>query len=361
MPNRTLLGSTAVTLWLAALTVTGPFALSPSQGKATPPPPKEPVSVPRPTIVEIPGGSGGVRFDDLQYSSRLGKILLPAGKTGELDLVDPHTLAVTAISGFSTGSAGKHRWGEGTTSVDEGAGFLFASDRTSRTVKVIDPASRKIVASAPLASGPDYVRFVAPTREIWVSEPGAEQIEVFRLPEGPAPVPVHEAVISVPGGPESLVIDAQRGLAYTNLWKDQTLAIDLRKRTIVSRWPNGCEGSRGLALDAADGWLFVGCAEGGVSVLDLAHGGKVLDHLKAGEGVDIIAYDPALRHLYVPGALSATLSILGVSAAGKLSLLGTFPTEKGCHGVAAVGGKAFVPDPHGGRLLVMADPYPPAK
>jgi len=317
--------------------------------------------VPRPTIVEIPGGSGGVRFDDLQYSSRLGKILLPAGKTGELDLVDPHTLAVTAISGFSTGSAGKHRWGEGTTSVDEGAGFLFASDRTSRTVKVIDPASRKIVASAPLASGPDYVRFVAPTREIWVSEPGAEQIEVFRLPEGPAPVPVHEAVISVPGGPESLVIDAQRGLAYTNLWKDQTLAIDLRKRTIVSRWPNGCEGSRGLALDAADGWLFVGCAEGGVSVLDLAHGGKVLDHLKAGEGVDIIAYDPALRHLYVPGALSATLSILGVSAAGKLSLLGTFPTEKGCHGVAAVGGKAFVPDPHGGRLLVMADPYPPAK
>ena len=356
MAKRRLLKNTGLTLALGVFAMAA-GAAPPTQVKAPLPAQKEtPAPVER-AIVEIPGGSGGVRFDDLQYSSVLGKVLLPAGKTGDLDLVDPHTLAVTAISGFSTGSAGKHRWGEGTTSVDEGAGLLFASDRTSRTVKVIDPASRKIVASAPLASGPDYVRFVAPTREIWVTEPGAEQIEIFRLPEGPAPVPVHEAVISIPGGPESLVIDSKRGVAYTNLWKDQTLAVDLRKRTIVSRWSNGCEGSRGLALDAADGWLFVGCAEGGASVLDVAQGGKVLDHLKAGEGVDIIAYDPALRHLYVPGARSATLSILGVSTTGKLSLLGTFPTEKGCHGVAAVGGKAFVPDPGEGRLLVIRDPY----
>ena len=360
MAKRRLLKSTGLTLALGVFAMAA-GAAPPTQVKAPPLAQKEtPAPVER-TILEIPGGSGGVRFDDLQYSSVLGKVLLPAGKTGDLDLVDPHTLAVTAISGFSTGSAGKHRWGEGTTSVDEGAGLLFASDRTSRTVKVIDPASRKIVASAPLASGPDYVRFVAPTREIWVTEPGAEQIEIFRLPEGKAPTPVHEAVISVPGGPESLVIDAQRGVAYTNLWKDQTLAIDLRKRTVVSRWPNGCEGSRGLALDSADGWLFVGCAEGGASVLNVAQGGKVLDHLKAGEGVDIIAYDPSLRHLYVPGARSATLSILGISTAGKLSLLGTFPTEKGCHGVAAVGGKAFVPDSRGGRLLVIVDPFPPAK
>ena len=351
---------TGMGLALAMGTLAAARAVPPTHGKAVPEAPPKP-QVERRVAVEIPGGQGGIGFDDLQYSPFLGKVLLPAGLTGKLDLVDPATLAITPISGFSTKAAEDSRYGGGTTSVDEGAGFLFASDRTSRTVKVIDPASRKIVASAPLASGPDYVRFVAPTREIWVTEPGAEQIEIFRLPEGKAPTPVHEAVISVPGGPESLVIDAQRGVAYTNLWKDQTLAIDLRKRTVVSRWPNGCEGSRGLALDSADGWLFVGCAEGGASVLNVAQGGKVLDHLKAGEGVDIIAYDPSLRHLYVPGARSATLSILGISTAGKLSLLGTFPTEKGCHGVAAVGGKAFVPDSRGGRLLVIVDPFPPAK
>ena len=46
---------------------------------------------------------------------------------------------------------------------------------------VVDPATRRIVAREKLGGTPDYVRWVAPLREIWVTEPGAKAIEMWRL------------------------------------------------------------------------------------------------------------------------------------------------------------------------------------
>ncbi|MDE3156259.1 MAG: hypothetical protein KGN76_14250 [Acidobacteriota bacterium] len=320
-------------------------------------------TAPAPRFVALPGGSAGIGFDDLQFSARLDRVLIPAGRTGDLDLLDPATDAVTTIKGFSaTGRfAGGH--GEGITSVTEDGRWLFVTDRTADRIDVIDAAARKTVASARLASGPDYVRFVAPTHELWVSEPGRDRIEVFRLTGDAPPTPVHESFIPVPGGPESLVIDATHSRAYTHLWAGKSVAIDLKARRIVGTWSNGCRGSRGIALDPAHGWLFAGCAEGKAVVMDLARGGAQIGSLRAGAGVDIIDYSPALRHLYVPGATSATLSILAVSPEGRLSLVATVPAASGSHCVVAdTHGHAYVCDPRrGGLIVVPDDPVSPGR
>src|ERR1700737_3568631 len=84
------------------------------------------------TPVPIPGGEGGIGFDDLVFSSRLHRLIVPGGRTGNLDLIDPATREVTAISGFSKGSKFEGGHGEGTTSVDEGHGLLFPSHRPKR-------------------------------------------------------------------------------------------------------------------------------------------------------------------------------------------------------------------------------------
>src|SRR5215467_12249007 len=55
----------------------------------------------QPTAVPLPDGSAGIGFDDLDYSPDLKKVIVPAGRTGNLDLIDPQTLAVTTIAGFS--------------------------------------------------------------------------------------------------------------------------------------------------------------------------------------------------------------------------------------------------------------------
>ncbi len=314
------------------------------------------------SAVPLPGGSGGIGFDDLGFAAGIRKVLAPAGATGDLDLVDPDTFTITAIAGFSTSQGtfqGGH--GNGTTSADEGRGLLFAIDRTSLLLDVVDPAAKKIVASAKLGGSPDYVRWVDATGEVWVTEPDSERIEVFTVPSGPSPTPVSVATIGIKGGPESLVIDSTRKRAFTHLWSGSTVAIDVGARTPIATWPNGCSGSRGIALDSKRGFLFAGCAEGKAVVLDIDHGGKQLGSASSGNGVDVIGYSPTLAHLYLPGATSATMAFIGVSAVGQLSVLGTVPTAQGAHCVTADDrGHAWVCDVNRGQLLVFKDSYPPS-
>jgi len=57
------------------------------------------------------------------------------------------TLKLEAISGFAASSSFHGGHGEGVTSADAGAGFIFATDRSSQMLDVIDAASHKLVAS----------------------------------------------------------------------------------------------------------------------------------------------------------------------------------------------------------------------
>jgi len=308
-----------------------------------------------PTAVALPGGEGGIGFDDLGYSTALNRVVVPAGRSGRLDLIDPKTNAVESIEGFTSAdrfSGGHH---QGTTSAEAGHGLLFASDRGKLEVLVIDPAKKKIVSRATLADRPDYVRWVAPLDEVWVTEPHGEAIERFKL-KGTTLSRVGHIIVE--GGPESLVIDAKRGRAYTHTWKGESVAIELDKHREVARWKNGCKASRGIALDEASGWLFTGCDEGKVTAIDPVHGGKALGSAETGKGVDIIAFDPKRRHLYVPGADAASLTFVQVGKSGELKVLGSAPTAADASCVTTDGaGHAYVCDPEHGRLLVFDDPY----
>jgi hypothetical protein len=96
-----------------------------------------------PALVPLPGGTGGIGFDDLVFAPGIRKVLAPAGATVNLDLVDPDAMQVTVVPGFS-GSRGSFKGGhgEGTTSADEGRGLLFATDRTTGQLNVVDPAAK---------------------------------------------------------------------------------------------------------------------------------------------------------------------------------------------------------------------------
>ncbi len=310
--------------------------------------------------IAISSDGKGIGFDDLRYSPSLRRVLVPAGRTGAIVLVDPSNQRTSSIGGLAREASYAGGHGEGTTSIDEGEGALYAIDRTSQQVVIIDAQARRVTARAALGASPDYVRYVGPTRELWVTEPDAERIEIFTIsPKSDALTAV--ATIAVPGGPESLVIDPVGGRAFTHLWSGTSIVIDLRSRAITARWPNQCHGSRGIAYDQRSQFLFAGCAEGRAVVMDAAHGGKVLATAPCGGGVDIIDYDPVRRHLYMPGARSATLAIFSVGTNGTLAPLATTPTTKGAHCVTTDGKDAYVCDPDRGRLLVIRDSYPAAK
>src|SRR5438552_16309520 len=104
-------------------------------------------SSPRGSQVALPGGGSGIGFDDLRYSSKLHRVLVPGGRTGSLALVDPETLVVTSVAGF--GSVQDYSGGhdDGPTSVDEGNGILLVSDRTTGLLDVVDPTAASIDAT----------------------------------------------------------------------------------------------------------------------------------------------------------------------------------------------------------------------
>src|SRR4051794_2571815 len=93
------------------------------------------------TAVPLPDGRPGIGFDDLRYSARLGRVIAPAGRTGDVDLVDPATRSVTAIGGFSTGLFFVGGHDEGPTSADEGAGLVYVTDRSTMRLHIVDPVA----------------------------------------------------------------------------------------------------------------------------------------------------------------------------------------------------------------------------
>ena len=306
-------------------------------------------------VIRIPGGAHGIGFDDIGYAAQLGRVTIPAGTTGNLVLMDPVTHALTVIPGVSAAPKVKS-FREGTTSAIYAEGYLFASDHDPTEIVTINPKTHAVVGRTQLASGPDYIRYVARTHEIWVSEPGKAQIQTFKLSVQPKPVLTPASVIHVAGGPESLEIDDQRNRAYSNLWKNKTVEMALTTHKVLAEWPNTCTGSNGIAIDEADNHVFVACGEGKVVTLAPAENGKVLASAPAGAGIDIIRYSPRLHHLYVPGARAADLTIFDVAASGALKSIARYKTAQHAHCVADDNdGHVFVCDPRAGAILEIND------
>lgn len=305
----------------------------------------------------VPGGAGGIGFDDIRYVASLDRILVPAGHTGALVLLRPTTREVEVVRGFTTQQAFRTGHDIGPTSADGGGDLVVVTDRTARVVDVVDASHRVIVSSTQLGAKPDLVRFVESTREIWVTEPDSERIEVFALPVGPRPVAAHSGFIAAPGGPEGLTIDRIRGRAYTHLGP-ATVAVDLKTREIVARWSTGCVAPSGIALDDAGALLFVGCSDGQVAVVDLSTS-RLVSRVPVASSIDHIAFSPSLRHLYIPDTKSARLTTLSVARDGQITALGTIATVRGTECVTTDDqGHTYLCDPDHGRILVVSDRYP---
>jgi DNA-binding beta-propeller fold protein YncE len=298
-----------------------------------------------------------IGLDDMYFSQSLGRVLVPSGRTGKIQLIDPATASIVdSIGGFATQAASTgERW-TGPTSVDEAGKLLLVTNRSTHQLDVVDPKSKRILSAAPLEAGPDYVRNVPKTEEVWVTEPRVEKIEIFRLPPGSSDVK-HSASLEIKGGPEALVIDNTRAVAYTNIDGGKTLVIDLKSRAIIHEWSNGCEDAEGALLGDSGRFLFIACREGKVVSIDPDHG-DVLSSMTTGAGVDIIAYNPKLRHIYAPGSKDAKITILSVSAKGELSIVQTLPGVEHGHCVVADDHDNFyVCDPNRAGLLVYHDDH----
>jgi DNA-binding beta-propeller fold protein YncE len=316
--------------------------------------------------IALPGASGVVSLDYFAYDRSTGKLWVPASNTGNVDVIDDKSDAVSQVTGFKTGEVELRgrKVPLGPTAVSVGDGVVYIGNRGDSSLCVIDAQSLKreeclqvAPASAGPAAAPDAVVYVAPTKELWVTTgappigvPSADKaIQVFDVSEQR-----HlklKLKIPLDGSAEGYAVDNQRGIFYTNIEEaGKTVAIDVRSHKVVGEWKVH-DDLQGLTLDNSRGFLFVACGDHVVS-LDIAHGGGVVDSIVTGAGLDNIDFSRDKKVLYAAASVTATLSIIQVGDDGKFRLQALVPTVKGARGVVAGKGEtAYLIDPAQGRIL----------
>src|SRR5437773_6942188 len=318
------------------------------------------------TPISLPGASGVVALDYFAYDRATGKVWVPASNTGSVDVIDESSDAVSQVTGFKTGEVELRgrKITLGPTAVSVGDGVVYIGNIGDWTLCVIDAQTLKrgeclevAPPSAGPAAAPDAVVYVAATKELWITT-GAPRIGVASADKAIQVFDVSDPrhlklklKIPLDGSAEGYAVDNQRGLFYTNIEEaGKTVAIDVRSHKVVGDWKVH-DDLQGLALDAARGFLFVDCGDHAVS-LDVSHGGRLIDSIVTGPGLDNIDFSSEKKLLYAAASVTATLSIIEVGDDGKFHLKALVPTVKGARGVVAGKGEtAYLIDPAEGRIL----------
>ena len=306
----------------------------------------------------LPGAEpDGVGMDYLVCDHATGRVWVPAGSTGSVDVIEPTSNEIRRIVGFPTAVMernGKKRT-VGPSSATIGEGVVYVGNRADSTVCAIDPRTLVRGACLKLESSPDGLAYVAATKEIWVTTPRDKSIAI--LDASTPATPVAKGKIALEGEPEGYAVDDQRGVFYTNLEdKDRTLAIDVRARKVTATWQPQCgeDGPKGLVVERASNFLVVACTDHLV-VLDAGHDGKQISRLDTGVGVDNLDYLDARREVYAAAGKAEKLTVARLEASGALTAIAVVATVPGArNAVADANGNAYISDSKGGRILVVA-------
>ncbi len=296
--------------------------------------------------VELPGAERPTKFDDLTYSSRLQRVLVPALHAG-LYLVDPTTGDAKRLEGLGA-----------VYSAAEGEETVLVADRDGSSIAMVDPASGRVVASAPTGGPPDYVRYVPSRGEVWVTEKGDRAgIEIFEMGTPEARRLASVAFVSIPGGPEGLATSSLRRRGYTQTSDGSVAVIDVDRREVVARWSTGCGDTHGIpALDEQRGLLLAGCASDGKGVLLNVDGdGERLATYSVEGDEALMAHAPG-GHFYLRADPGPEIATLEATQEGNLQLIRMAGAPMTGHCLTADDlGHYWTCDQNGTKLLRYAD------
>ncbi len=244
-------------------------------------------------IEGVPGGTHGIA---ISHATGLG--FTDDGKAGEAIAFDLKTLkVVTRIKADADADA---------IALDTASGNVFVIEGDPAAVQVIDPATRRVVATI------------------------------------------------AGGGKLEYAVSDGRGHVYVNgEEKADIVRIDSRANAVDAHWPMpGCRSPHGLAIDTAGHRLFSGCANAVMMVMN-TDTGAVIATLPIGRGNDAMAFDANRKRVFSANGVDGTVSVYQQSTPDDYKALAPIAT--------AVSGRTVDVDPKSGRLFVAAadtDPNP---
>lgn len=131
------------------------------------------------------------------------------------------------------------------------------------------------------------------------------------------------------GGVGEYAVSDANGKLYVNLEdKSQVCVIDTKDLKVLSKWDLApCESPTGMAIDAANGRLFVVGGNEKMAILDLTSG-KLIATLPIGKGVDGCAFDPGTGLVFSSNG-SGTITVVKENSPDDFSVVENIMTLRG--------------------------------
>jgi YVTN family beta-propeller protein len=281
----------------------------------------------------VPGDGG---FDYIVFDGSSNRLYVSHGT--ELDVID-------ADSGKLLGKVEPTPGVHGAAIVPE-LHRGFVTNGEDGTVSVFDTNTFKTLKKIPVAKDPDFVFYDPKTKRVLVCHGDGEVITAID--------PAKEAVIGevkLGGGAEAAVVDG-KGNGFVNLEESaQVVSFDPQSLAVKHKYPiTGCKTPTGLAMDAANSRLFIGCRSKVLAVMD-ATNGKVITTLPIGDRVDAVSFDADNKLIFASNG-GGTVSVVHQKSADEYESMGDIKTQTSA--------KTMALDPKSKRLFLSAAEMVPA-
>jgi YVTN family beta-propeller protein len=269
-------------------------------------------------LKEIPiGGEGGWDYLSVDPAGRR----LYASHATKIVVIDTDK---DEVAGKITGTLGVHGF-----AIASALHRGFSSNGRENTVSVVDLRTLKTMMKVATGDNPDAIIYEPGHREVYAFNGRGNSATVIDAATGKV-----AATVPLPGKPEFAAADPSAGRVYCNL-EDQSrvAAIDTTEHRVVATWPiaPGAEAS-GMAIDAEDHRLFIGCHSKLMEMIDDASG-KVIGSVPIGTGVDANCFDPGTKMAFASCG-DGTTTIAWEESPEKFTLGPTLTTRRGARTMA---------------------------
>ena len=261
------------------------------------------------------GGAGG--WDYLTVDPRTHRLYVPR---------TTHTLVIDTESGQTIADIPGQKNAHG-VALAPAAGRGFISDGGGEgAIVVFDLKTNTVLGSLSAMEDADGIIFDPVSGDVLVVSGRGKALMTFKPDIDPKSGKI-DAPIALRGEPEFLAAD-KAGKVYINLMTtDEVAVVDLKARKVVTHWSVAPGGKPvGMAIDADQGRLFIGCRGPQKLIVMRTNDGKVISDMPIGESVDAVKIDRGQAFASTAGS---QLFVAGETSPGKFEIVETVKTGEG--------------------------------
>lgn len=259
-----------------------------------------------------------------------------------------HTMVIDATSGKMVADIPGQKGNHGVALVPA-AGRGFITDGEDGSVVIFDLKSNAILGTVKTADDADGIIYDPASNKVLMSCGDANAL-VPISPEVDPKSGKADTPVELGGKPEFLAADGN-GKVYVCLEdKDEVAVVDTKTMKAIAKWPVAPGGAPvGMALDAANHRLFVGCRKPQKLIVMNTDDGKVLADFSIGAGCDGTKFDDG----YIFSSCGdGTMTVVHETTPQKFDLVQTVTTH--------VGAKTMGVDPKTHELFLPTAEFEPA-